>query len=283
MRPVVLAKGLGQGTGTEEFRVVLPTNPTGEISSRLSASKTWGEFLHLLYDRTAEDLSRQYAILLALHEFAVFCVAPAKDPFGRRSVVIVGLVADRTRTLDAQIAAEALGRIRKGISDIANTIKDGSRERLQQVTTRITSGPPPKSEPGESDFFRDLLATRAYAGAATPLLLWLGADVVIGTPHEARRAEITGLRVRGYLDIPSGRLVSLSPAELEVAQPPKSAPANRKTMKTKELLEEIIGRLDAIEEDLRDLKRLGAMEEDLRDLRSDQAVLLKEVSKKGWF
>ncbi len=271
MQPVVLAKGFGQGTGTEEFRIVLPANLRGDICSRLSAIRNWSGLLAPLYDRTGEDLSRQYAILLAADEFAVFCVAPTRDSFERRSLVIVGFVADRDLNHDARVAAEALDRIREGIWDVAEAIQTGDRERLQRVATHIASGPPPESRSSELEFFRDLLSSRGHAGAATPLLLGLGADVVIGTSHEAMAAVGMGLTVNAYFDIRSGRLVSLSPPEPEATEPRKSSPASRRTMKTKELLEEIIERLDA-------------MEEDLRDLKKSQARLLKEVRrKKSWF
>lgn len=268
MRPVVLAKGLSQGTGTEEFRIVLPAKPKGNICNRLNAIKSWSGLLAPLYDRTAEDLSRQYAILLAADEFAVFCVAPTRDSFQRRSLVIMGFVADRELNNDARVAAEALNRIRKGIQDVAEKIHIGSRERLQRIATNIASGPSPKIKLGELDFFRELLSSSNYDGAATPLLLALGADVVIGTSHEATEAVRLGLTVNAYVDIRSGRVVSLSPPEPEV-ESGESSPASRKPMKTKELFQEII-------------KRLDSMEKDLRDLRRDQARVLKEVRRK-WF
>ena len=98
-----------------------------------------------------------------------------------------------------------------------------------------------------------------YSGAATPLMLALGADVLIGTGHEAFDAGRKGLAVSAFFDVRSGNLVSTlgsRPDTKDDAIIPKAP--TRKALSNKDLLQEILRRLDGMDEDLRRLSRDNA-------------------------
>ncbi len=281
MRAVVLAKGFGgHGSQSEEFRLVLPEEPTGSICSRLSRID-WADHLAPLYERTAEDLSRQYGVLLSEDEFGVFCVAPTNDRYGRRSVVMVGLVSDRDVGSAVELAATSLERVRRGIHDVASAIPKDSRPLLEKVASQVETSPVPELPESEtsSSLLRVLLETRSYSGAATPLMLGLGADVVVGTSYEAIDAERKGRPILAYFDVRKDVLVPLRPTsesehlvpqqrrEREASDRKKSA--SRRPIKTRDLVEELIDRLDRIEEEL-------------KALRDGQKRILDRISRR-WF
>ena len=270
LRPIVMAKGLGRGAGSDEFRVVLPEKPVGEIASRLRAEKDWGQLLSPLYERTAEDLSRQYAILLSVTEFGAFSVAPTRDAFGRRSVIILGLVGDRGREHEASLAAEALAQVRRGIPEVARAAPYEPRPKLKEVAARVARREVSPSPSLESDSFLELMSTAGCQGAATPLMLGLGADVVVGTAHEAASAVSSGRSLRAFLDVRSGRLRSLLPGEPDMKEERKKGETTTKARNNRELLQEVLARLDGLDEEVGSIRR-------------EQRVILEELRRKRRF
>ena len=280
LEPVVLAKGLSR---SGEFRLILPERSYGAISERLSSIADLGGLLSPLYERTAEDLSRQYAVLLAEEEFAVVCVSPAKDRFGRRSIVIAGLSGRRERGSIPELAEASLQVARSRIDEIATAIENGSREDLGTATAQMAvSLRDFSSEPSIHPLFEGLAEADQFAGAATPLLLGLGADVVIGTYHEALDAQRKGFEVRACFDVRTSKFVSLISSESPPSEPtrgtqkrtgatlttPAPLPGSRNT--TLEAVEELIHRIENLERQL-------------EHLRAGQDEMLRALKRKYWF
>lgn len=205
MRPVVLAKGFGNGGKTKEFRMILPSEPVGEIAARLAdLAPTWARLLQPLYDRTAEDLSRQYAILVSESEIGAFVVAPSRDAFRRRSLVVIGLIARRVLDVrqDAVIGRQALARVRTGIQGVSEIVSGDSRSAVAAAMDLVAQREAPElSDPPPALFYSVLLKSQEFNGAATLLLLGLGADVVVGTQHEAATAARQGAETKATFDV----------------------------------------------------------------------------------
>lgn len=272
---LVLAKGFGRGTESEEFRLVHPKTPRSQIGRALGQQTEWGNLLAPLYERTWEDLSRQYAVLVRQQEVAAFRVAPTEDRFGRASVVIVGLMVERwSLEEDARRVALAMTSIGDWLPSIAESVHLGDREAMESAVAGMAAFGD-SDAPWDGPPLAELLSVTHCRGAATPLLLGLGADVVIGTAHEALDAQRRGVPAVGYLSSHTGRVEYFGDGREgpAVAVRPPS---------TRQLLNDIASQLGRIHERLVTLEEGQAQTwERLQRLEEGQAHLWEQLHRKA--
>lgn len=239
-RHIVFAKGFGTGAGTAEFRMVFPERPRSRLERHLARLRNWPTVLEGLYGRTPEDFRRQYAIVLNLREMVAIAVAPTTDHFARRSIVLVGIVAERGKfNRDSALALEALSHARNTVGRLSQLLPELTFEELVDFLQHERKAPPPDYDHRARPAIEAVIAS-GLNGVATPLLVGLGSDVVVGTEHEALTTERYGYQIPLRYDSRRNQLVSRlgnSLAPTDFWEPIKGEPREHVSMA--ELLHQI--------------------------------------------
>lgn len=217
----VWTKGFRVTQDSEEFQRVVPLELNVDGLERDLLTLPWGRSIEPLYGLTAKELSAQRAVLVAPEEVCAVCISRTEDKYGRPSVVVV---TARTRIAwDDPGLGETVGRDVSLAARLANAYAEAFRLTPPNVDRQLRSGAFLSSR------LFDLAAERAtegidwdavmrgvrewkgVRGVSTNRLLGLGANVVLGTRHEAEVASASN-RIDGFYDVREKRIVPLGNA-----------------------------------------------------------------------
>ncbi len=249
---MVMAKGFRVSVDTSEFQLVWPpshTSLTDDAERRLATSDVWPTVLKALYCLPRHELTMLECVLLSKASTTAVAVAGARDRFSRPMVV----AASVTRRISwgnqgshvGSAVSQCVAFARYAADQLAVKF-DSNPKDVEQELRSETLGLEFPSPPGpESSVFKTWEAAihaakewQGISGVASPPLLPLGANVVLGTEHEAiRLAGTGGIAVAGFYDRNSHRIVPVSenlsrwprawrphvPVETTVESPPAAA------------------------------------------------------------
>ncbi len=218
----IWTKGFSVTRGSPEFQLVIPSSKKElrGLESSIEEAADWPVVLHGLYQLTDRDLAYERCLLISDEDAVLVTAGPMVDRHGRRVVAICSahFSVDWSDPNLYEVVAKAHG-LSVRLLDVYTSLltdNDANPERQLQKGKLL-----PRrsfflgqeqmvavSEWGEVlDAVREV---RGVKGVATPRLLLLGANVVLGTQHEAEVLRARKTSVDGYIAPRSHRLVSMS-------------------------------------------------------------------------
>lgn len=242
----VWGKGFRVSIDSEEFQRLVPVRTSPEVPVERSLERvSWGPVLESLYGLTERELSLQRAVLIFDADMLAVAFARTEDRHGRPSMVMITTVTridwsdanlagivSRAVALSMRLAREYARALAGNPQPIATQLAAGSflRDRWFDLTA--------EQEDIGTDWVRILGAVRKFrgiSGVATSRLLGCGANVLLGTRHEAERLVQQGMVVDGFYDVRSRSILPLSsvlspwapeppPADTEPGPPPMAPP-----------------------------------------------------------
>ena len=227
----IWGKGFRVSADSEEFQRLAPREPLRGLEGTLDRVRGWGAVLKPLYAQSAVDASRQSAVVFSPEELLATAYRRTEDRFGRPSVVIVsvctGMAWEAAATSETVSCALALAHrlaaayateFAGNPSPVSDQLRDGSFLPRREFELRFES-------PYEPEQWRDIIAAvarwKGVTGVATLRLMGLGANVLIGTEHEAERARIDA-EIDGFYDV---RSREIRPLTHDLVPWPAKAPA----------------------------------------------------------
>jgi len=234
----VWAKGYAISGDGEEFQRVVPARDQDVLATELELSHFagWPSVLELLYPASDYDLAGERCLLVRPSEAAAISVAKSEDRHGRSSIVAV-VVAARIDWRDHALS-ETVARMTRLAGRLALPFAATLRRSPPAVVAQLRKGTFLASREFDlseeqvpasgTDWRRVLIAVKEWkgiAGVATPRLVGLGANTVVGTRSEAERAAA---HVDGFIDPKDYQLVPLGGAlsRWEVPPPDDVEPAS---------------------------------------------------------
>lgn len=224
---MVLAKGFRVSQETEEFQLVWPPSAKAlayETERRLLSHEAWPGVLQALYSMTAAEVQTLPCVLLTPSSATSISVASAKDRYNRPMIVAVCATApivwksndveDTVSQAVARIvalgrfAAERLARRFDGNPKDVNT---DLRSEKFEFNLSECAGPNTVDLRYWRSVIRSAREWRNISGLDSPPLVALGANVLLGTEHEAMRfAGTGGSTIDGFYEPGTGRIVPIS-------------------------------------------------------------------------
>ena len=268
-RVLVFAKGFRVSNSTEEFQLVVP--PTGGDLESTTEHKTlwlrgWQATIQQFYDLSERDAERQRCLLIIDGDCVLIAIRKSVDSHGRPSVVCVAVVCSPSGDhSDASTVNRSDALARRLAASYANVFADGAQEIESQL--RAGSFLPNRyfdlaeEPPLEKDFdwSRALSALREWHGVtgfATQKMSALGANVLLGTKHEAERAVAAKAALDGFLAPGSSQIRQLGSGITTAIEEEASPPSDLTGPATSDL-EPILDRLDRQNSLLSELLSLG--------------------------
>jgi hypothetical protein len=264
----VWAKGFRVSHDSDEFQRVVPLRAQDlslGVERDLDSLQSWASVLEALYKLSEYELSSQRCLIVRPDEVAVVAAGASEDKHGRptRVLVCVASKADWTSsTLAAIVASSSALAGRLAVSYAANF-----RRNPVDVLKQLQASTFVSDRQFEILFERaqetidwpavmnTVKAWRGIRGVSTSKLVGLGANIFIGTQHEADRA---GVRLDGVIDTKDWSLtplnqnvtrwndVTVRPTAPVVREEPDPSPESR----TYERLESIDSSLRRIDDSL---------------------------------
>lgn len=216
-------KGFTVSRESPEFQLVIPNSPRelDGLERNLVEDASWAEVLPGLYRLTDRDLSNERCLMISEDHCAVVVAGLMLDKYSRAvvSVCSVHTAIDWTGQDIADTVSRAHGLAVRLLEAYTSQLMD---KRSSTIERKLRKGDflpdrtfdlTDESPVSIAEWERELDAVRAVrgvAGLATPRLLGLGANVVIGTQHEAEVVRAKGGQIDGYIDPRTSRVVALS-------------------------------------------------------------------------
>lgn len=218
----VWGKGFRVSEDTEEFQQYVPLR--GVSLSHLEGglrSLPWAPIIEPLYRMTDREVGAQRCVLFDARQLLALSFARSEDKHKRPSIVLVsatvdirwdsnrlGAIVGRTVALAGRLAAAYADTFRGNANAVADQLRSGGF-----LPSRIFDLDDERSD-SAFDWTSVMAAVkrwRGVAGVATPRMLTAGANVALGTRHEAERAQLQCC-VDGYYDVRDKEISPLSTA-----------------------------------------------------------------------
>lgn len=211
-------KGFRVTADTEEFQRFVPLEGSLNRLESVLASAPWGKVLEPLYSLPLRELSSQRCVLLDSGAVMAVAFAPTEDRHGRPSIVLttasipvswdadnLGLLIGRAVSLTHRLADSYANVVRRNPPAVQKQLRANTflRSRLFDLN---------EEPPDAMDWERAIAAVklwRGVTGLCTPRMANLGANIMLGTRHEAESAK-RHQEVDGYFDVRDGEIHPLS-------------------------------------------------------------------------
>lgn len=221
---MVLTKGFRVSQDSEEFQLVWPPSPkalTYETERRLLVHDAWPAVLRALYSMPPLDTRALQCVLLTPSAATSVAVSPSRDRYDRPMFVAVCATApiswdsagvDATVAQLVALSRDAAGQLSSRFERNPKEVALDLRNDRFQVDLSGFSGP----SHTDLDYWRAvILSARQWngiSGLGAPPLIALGANVLLGTEHEAMRFAGTGsgATIDGFYDPVAARIVPIS-------------------------------------------------------------------------
>ncbi len=221
----VWTKGFRVSRSSEEFQLVVPVSEehcTLETERRLTGLRDWGEFLSSFYGLDGRQAGAEFCVLLGKDSFTTIACYPSRDRHGRESVVMVSATASPPVDSGEWPTAvlRALGLCRRLGEAYATELSDNSKEVdaqlragrfLEDRSFDLGAGEKDPSDPLHV-VLEGVATWEGVVGLASPRMVALGANVAVGTRHEADALIQHGLELAGYFDVRRQALIPITDA-----------------------------------------------------------------------
>jgi hypothetical protein len=274
----VFGKGFRVTLDSEEFQRLVPKDTSalhGELELKLREYKGWAPLLEPLYSLPAREIAMQYCLLLGPGEVMSVAFAATEDRHHRPSIVAVSATmrilwdspeladsCDRCVGLAMRLATEYGIAFAGNPARVANQLSRGVflRERAMDLRNEKSTA--------SLDWPLIVQAIRNWQGIngiATLRLCGLGANVIVGTRHEAALANVRGT-VDGYYDVRERRIVPLTDG---LRSWPKAPPEASKSPAQEDLRSPEKQTLNSIDQSLK------GIDASLRNMNDSLSVLTR--------
>jgi hypothetical protein len=194
----VFAKGLRVTRDNEEFQRVWPSDSdpltlTYPVQHQLSEWDGWSDLIADLYRMRPSRIEAQQCLLIGHDAFTFIAARRMRDAHQRPTVIIVAATIAATWGDEARVVA-SIGHSAATAQAVAQAEAErfeadplgyAAALRLKRATIAV-----PAVVNSELSYWaplvREISRYRGVVGAATPAMAPLGANIVIGTEHEAR-------------------------------------------------------------------------------------------------
>lgn len=220
----VFGKGFRATEDSEEFQRLVPKEPsvlaTG-LERKLQGFRSWPAVIEPLYGVVKREAAAQFSVLVGAEEILASAFAVTEDSFKRPSVVIVcarveivwdspdlALTFGRCVGLASRLAAEYGEAFAADQARVAAQLRRGAflpNRRVDLLRERL---------PTQLDWAKlvnSIKKWRGIDGVATPRLVGLGANVVVGTKHEAERSSVKN-GIAGFYDVREEEIIPVGEA-----------------------------------------------------------------------
>lgn len=220
-RVQVFGKGFRVSKESEEFQRLVP-NQVGALreglETELEEYREWASLLEPLYRLPERELTAQYCVLLSKDEIMAFAFAPTEDQHKRPSVVVVTATSpvswgelglpdafDRSVGLANRLAGAYAEVFRGNERRVGEQLSKGTFLRERSLELRNERSGATLAWPFVVQAIREW---QGITGVATGRLVALGANVIVGTRHEAEKANVRGA-IAGYYDVREQRIIAI--------------------------------------------------------------------------
>ncbi len=221
----VWTKGFAVTRESPEFQMIIPPKKGDlEAIERVFFDRPdWSSVLNGLYPLTDRDLAHERCLLVTAEDALLAIPAPMLDRHGRRVVAVctARLEVDWADPDLSLHVARAHGLAVRLLDTYTTTLSSKSNSKVERLLQKGEFLPDRTFDINEEggvaheEWARTLDAVRAVrgvVGVATPRMISLGANVLLGTHHEAEVARVKGADVDGYLEPRAGRIDAISTA-----------------------------------------------------------------------
>lgn len=204
-------KGYRVTQDSEEFQRWVPrkwTPAPNSLDARLDAFGGWAALLQPLYAASERDLALLRCVLFRSQEALCCSFARSEDKHKRPTVIVVSTsapidwegdvahVVARLHALAMRLAGAYAGTVKGNPDHVGSQLKNGMFLADNEF---MIDGEAPNADDW-NDIVRAVKEWNGITGVASPKLVGLGANVVIGTQHEAELAQ-TKAGIDGYYDV----------------------------------------------------------------------------------
>ena len=204
-------KGYRVTQDSEEFQRWVPrkwTPAPNSLDGRLDAFGGWAALLQPLYAASERDLALLRCVLFRSQEALCCSFARSEDRHKRPTVIVVSTsapidwesdvahVVARLHALATRLVGAYAGTVKGNPDHVGSQLKNGMFLADNEFPI---DGEAPNVEDW-NDIVRAVKEWSGITGVASPKLVGLGANVVIGTQHEAELAQ-TKAGIDGYYDV----------------------------------------------------------------------------------
>ncbi len=218
----------------EEFQRYIPVEtPTNALEAHL-ATVAWGAILEPLYSVPFRELALQRCVLFDHHSAIAVAFAPTADKHGRPSLVLTSAAAPLNWS--SSDVADRIGRVVSLAGRLATSYSEVMKGNPPNVGRQLRSGAflssrefalgdeVPDTSINWETVMQAVRQWRGINGVCTPRLIGLGANVVLGTKHEADTTKGLDESVDGYFDVRDSGIHPLSHG-IEPWEATRTAPA----------------------------------------------------------
>lgn len=193
--------------------------PAVELEKHLDSAPAWGPVLEQLYSLGEKDVASQYALLIRADHAMILVFSRTEDRHRRPSIVLI--VGRITVDWTSDHLAEKIGRTAALTSRLALEYAEAFRRNPDRVQAQLREsrfmldrrfsldGESPTAGNSWSDIVAAIKEWQGINGVATARLIPVGANIVIGTRHEALAAQ-TRADVDGFFDVRERKIAPLS-------------------------------------------------------------------------
>ena len=201
-------------------------------------SVRWGSVLEPLYGNSDRDLAGQFCVLFGLDEMMSISLASTIDKHKRPSLVLVAASVRSTPDQQAQTGLLPMTvSLSLRLAGAYSKTFEGNPAQVQQQLKGNTFLPTrsfdlidelPDRRQDWGKLIESVQQWKGIRGIATPRLVGLGANVVVGTRHESEKA-IKQTPLDGYMDVRTYEIHPLT-SELSLSQPASSIPSGENSV-----------------------------------------------------
>lgn len=210
-RVVLWGKGYRVSQDSEEFQRWVPrkwTPAPGSLDAHLDAFDGWAALLQPLYAASERDLAILRCVLFRSQEALCCTFARSEDKHKRPTVIVVSAsapldwegdvahVVSRLHALSARLVTAYASTVKGNPDHVGLQLKNGGF--LADNEFAIEAETPNTDD--WNDIVRAVKEWNGITGVASQKLVALGANVVIGTQHEAELAQ-SRAGIDGYYDV----------------------------------------------------------------------------------
>jgi hypothetical protein len=204
-------KGYRVTQDSEEFQRWVPrkwTPAPNSLDARLDAFGGWAALLQPLYAASERDLALLRCVLFRSQEALCCSFARSEDKHKRPTVIVVSTsapidwegdvahVVARLHALATRLVGAYAGTVKGNPDHVGSQLKNGMFLADNEFPI---DGDAPNADDW-NDIVRAVKEWNGITGVASPKLVGLGANVVIGTQHEAELAQTKAV-IDGYYDV----------------------------------------------------------------------------------
>jgi hypothetical protein len=209
-RVALWGKGYRVTQDSEEFQRWVPrkSTPTNSLDAHVNAFDAWPALIQPLYGTSDRDLSLLRCLLFRAEEALCCSFAKSEDKHKRPTVIVVSASAPIDWGNDvAHVVARLHALSARLVTAYASTVKGNPEhvgQQLKNGTFLADNEFPIDSEVPSAEDWTDIVrAVREWngvTGVASQKLVALGANVVLGTQHEAELAQ-SRVGIDGFYDV----------------------------------------------------------------------------------